>query len=62
MLACKKLARAYIPRQPYEALFPLAVALDRGTIFPSLYQPYVTRCYRPIPSHLWPVNPNLPAR
>ncbi|MDD2498186.1 MAG: spore coat associated protein CotJA [Bacillota bacterium] len=35
-----KLAQAYVPDQPYERLFPLDEALERGTIFPSLYRPY----------------------
>lgn len=35
-----KLAQAYIPDQPYERLFPLSEGLAKGTIFPSLYQPY----------------------
>jgi hypothetical protein len=34
-----KLAQAYVPDQPYERLFPLD-ALERETIFPSLYRPY----------------------
>ncbi|MEL7565619.1 MAG: spore coat associated protein CotJA [Dehalobacterium sp.] len=35
-----KLAQAWVPDQPYECLFPLDEALEKGTIFPSLYQPY----------------------
>jgi len=36
-----KLARAYVPYQPYVRLYPLQEALMKGTIFPNLYQPYV---------------------
>jgi hypothetical protein len=35
-----KLARAYIPDQPYTGLFPLSEALRKGTIFPNLYIPF----------------------
>jgi len=35
-----KLAQAYVPVQPYESLFPLDEALEKGTVFPSLYKPY----------------------
>ena len=35
-----QLARAYIPNQPYERLFPLEEALKKGTLFTNLYQPY----------------------
>ncbi|HHW67296.1 MAG TPA: spore coat associated protein CotJA [Epulopiscium sp.] len=35
-----KLARAYVPDQPYERLFPLNEALMKGTLFANLYQPY----------------------
>lgn len=37
------LAQAYIPYQEYECLYPLDEALEKGTIFPSLYRPYKTR-------------------
>lgn len=36
-----KLAEAYVPIQPYERLYPLAEGWDKGTIFPSLYRPYI---------------------
>ena len=36
-----QLARAYIPDQPYDRLFPLNEALNKGTLFPNLYQPYM---------------------
>jgi hypothetical protein len=35
-----RLAQAWVPDQPYERLFPLDEALEKGTIFPGLYQPY----------------------
>ena len=41
-----KLARAYVPLQPYvpsARWFPLPDALRKGTIFPNLYQPYVEK-------------------
>lgn len=38
-----QLARAYIPDQPYDRLFPLDEALKRGTLFANLYQPYVRK-------------------
>lgn len=38
-----ELARAYIVRQPYTALFPLSEALHKGTIFPNLYMPYTEK-------------------
>jgi len=38
-----KLARAYVPNQPYERLFPLDEALKKGTLFANLYQPYDRR-------------------
>jgi len=37
---CPKLAQAWVLDQPYESLFPLDEALEKGTIFPCLYQPY----------------------
>ncbi|MFZ7104835.1 MAG: spore coat associated protein CotJA [Peptococcaceae bacterium] len=44
-----KLARAYVPYQPYVRLFPLPEALMKGTIFPNLYQPYIEpkQAYKP---------------
>ena len=36
-----RLAHAYVPDQPYIALFPLDEALKKGTIFPNLYMPYM---------------------
>jgi|BioPla2DNA2_1021312.scaffolds.fasta_scaffold08100_10 hypothetical protein len=38
-----QLARAYVPDQPYERLFPLNEALKKGTLFPNLYQPYMQK-------------------
>ena len=35
-----RLARAYVPFQVYQSSFSLAEALDKGTLFPDLYQPY----------------------
>lgn len=35
-----ELARAYVPFQPYCDVFPLEVALMKGTIFTCLYFPY----------------------
>ncbi|MGI6686491.1 MAG: spore coat associated protein CotJA [Bacillota bacterium] len=37
---CPNLAQAWVNDQPYERLFPLDEALEKGTIFPCLYQPY----------------------
>lgn len=36
-----RLARAYIPFQFYTDAFPLEEALQKGTLFPELYRPYV---------------------
>ncbi|RMC92896.1 spore coat associated protein CotJA [Clostridium autoethanogenum] len=36
----KKLARAYVPMQPYIGLLPLNMALKKGTIFPNLVMPF----------------------
>lgn len=36
----KKLAQAYIPWQTFGKCFSPSEALDRGTLFPDLYQPY----------------------
>lgn len=35
-----KLARAYVPDQPYLGLFPLDEGLRKGIMFPNLYTPY----------------------
>ena len=37
----KKLARAYIPEQRYDKSYTPPVALERGTMFPELYDPYI---------------------
>lgn len=34
------LARAYVPVQLYGKTYPLAEALEKGTLFPELYRPY----------------------
>ncbi|OPJ55375.1 spore coat associated protein CotJA [Alkalithermobacter paradoxus] len=39
----KKLARAYVPNQPYVGMVPLDEALRRGSLFPNLYQPYTKK-------------------
>lgn len=36
----KRLARAYVPMQPYIGLLPLNIALKKGTIFPNLVMPF----------------------
>ncbi|UZQ51937.1 spore coat associated protein CotJA [Clostridium kluyveri] len=36
----RRLARAYVPMQPYIGLLPLNIALKKGTIFPNLVMPY----------------------
>ncbi|HHZ20506.1 MAG TPA: spore coat associated protein CotJA [Firmicutes bacterium] len=36
-----QLARAYVPFQAYVERWPPMVGLERGTIFPELYRPYV---------------------
>ena len=36
----KRLARAYVPMQPYIGLLPLNIALKKGTIFPNLVIPF----------------------
>lgn len=38
-----RLARAYVPRQPFTGMFPLNEALKKGTLFPNLYIPYSTK-------------------
>lgn len=35
------LARAYVPFQTYMTRFDLFEGLDKGTIFPELYRPYI---------------------
>ena len=35
------LAMAYVPMQQWERTYDLDVALDRGTIFPGLDQPFL---------------------
>ncbi|MBX6377204.1 MAG: spore coat associated protein CotJA [Clostridia bacterium] len=37
------LAEAFVPIQPYGERFPLAEALEKGTLFVDLYQPYTGR-------------------
>ncbi len=37
------LAEAYVLDQPYIDKFPLDEALKKGTLFPNLYKPYVTK-------------------
>ena len=36
-------ARAYVIFQRYTQSFPVDVALDKGTLFPELYKPYVEK-------------------
>lgn len=36
----QELARAYIPSQHYECLYPPLEGLKKGTVFPALYRPY----------------------
>ncbi|KAB3527302.1 spore coat associated protein CotJA [Alkaliphilus serpentinus] len=43
MPVCVMLSNAYVPYQYYNQTFPLAEALDKGTYFPDLYQPYVEK-------------------
>jgi hypothetical protein len=35
-----KLARAYVPNQPYTGLFQLDMALRVGTLFPNMYEAF----------------------
>ncbi|HZJ83639.1 MAG TPA: spore coat associated protein CotJA [Clostridia bacterium] len=35
-----RLARAYVPYQIYLESYPPMEALEKGTMFPELYQPY----------------------
>jgi len=37
------LARVYVVSQPYVGMVPLSEGLKRGSIFPNLYQPYITK-------------------
>lgn len=37
----RELARAYVPVQVYSMIWSPAEGLQRGTIFPELYRPYV---------------------
>ena len=41
MPICPMLARAYVPYQVYQQSFNLCEAMEKGTLFPELYQPYV---------------------
>ncbi|WP_198543719.1 spore coat associated protein CotJA [Petroclostridium xylanilyticum] len=40
MPICPMLARAYVPYQVYHASYDLKEALDKGTLYPELDQPY----------------------
>lgn len=37
------MANAYVPYQTYMEAYPLPEALEKGTLFPDLYQPYMKR-------------------
>lgn len=37
----RELARAYVPPQVYSGIMSPAEGLQKGTVFPELYQPYV---------------------
>ncbi|MDS1029222.1 spore coat associated protein CotJA [Bacillota bacterium LX-D] len=41
-----QLARAYIPNQKFRKIFSPREALERGTIFSELYDPYHKRGYK----------------
>ncbi|MDK2934841.1 MAG: hypothetical protein PWP27_2651, partial [Clostridiales bacterium] len=43
MPICPMLARAYVPYQVYQMSYDLKEALDKGTLYPELYQPYVEK-------------------
>ncbi len=43
---CFELARAYVPFQQVEALFPPETALLMGTVFPELSRPYMPKQHR----------------
>ena len=49
-----RLAHSYTPWQYYNVVFSLAEALDKGTLFPELYQPqgFYGPCEGPEPCHL----------
>jgi len=38
-----KLARAYVPFQKLCTLYPPDIALQKGTVFPELYSPYLKK-------------------
>lgn len=38
-----ELARAYVPVQVYDVKYSLAEALEKGTLFPELWQPFRRR-------------------
>ncbi|MGM0470948.1 MAG: spore coat associated protein CotJA [Bacillota bacterium] len=40
-----RLARAYIPFQSYKEHYEPQIALQKGTAFPELYQPYQRKKY-----------------
>lgn len=42
MMGKWQLARPYFVIQTYTNIYPLEEALRRGTIFPDLYQPYIS--------------------
>lgn len=37
------MARAYVPYQTYIQAYPLTEAIQKGTLFPELYQPYIEK-------------------
>ena len=43
MPECVMMAHAYVPYQTYMQAYPLTEALDKGTLFPELYQPYIRK-------------------
>lgn len=43
MPVCVMMAHAYVPYQYYAQSYPIDEALDKGTYFPELYQPYVEK-------------------
>ena len=42
-LASMPLAQAYVPVQSFEEVYSAEEGIKKGTIFPSLYNPYVKR-------------------
>lgn len=42
-----RLAEAWVPYQSLGLLFQPAIGLDKGTIFPELYRPYVPHPHSP---------------